>query len=135
MQTDLFNNPMVENAIKQLSPEDLQKYKNIGEKLYGNIEMMSSNGLTTNGSNSEAVPDNIMEAIFYICEGLKSGLLPEDLEEDEQNLLKEFYGNDWVEKITKIGDEITAKYDEKAELKKKLKNIIKAKKDSRMSRK
>ena len=31
---DLFNNPMVNNALKAMTPEQIEEYKKIGEHMY-----------------------------------------------------------------------------------------------------
>ena len=38
----LFNNPMIEAAMKALSPEDLERYKQIGEAMYGTVDFENS---------------------------------------------------------------------------------------------
>ena len=86
--SELFNNPMVNSALKSMSKEQLENYKKIGEQMYGNVNFEDSTII-----NSLNPP--IAEAIAYIEEGIKSGLLPEDLEEDEVNLLTETYGDEW----------------------------------------
>ena len=73
---DLFDNPMVRNALKSMTQEQLEKYKRLGEAMYG----------TTNFEDSSliqqfATPDSI--TLEYIKSGLRSGLLPEDLNEKE----------------------------------------------------
>ena len=85
---DLFNNSMVTNALKALSPEQLEEYKKFGESLYG----------TVNFENSKIVnnmPAPMAESVAYVEEGIKSGLLPEDLTEDEVVLLEQAYGEEW----------------------------------------
>jgi hypothetical protein len=100
-QHDLFDNPMVRNILKQMSPEEIEKYKQLGEELYGNMNMMESiseivkEGITAKENNSEEVPTQIKDSISYILEGLKSGLLPSDLDEDEKNILREYLGEEW----------------------------------------
>jgi len=88
---DIWNNPMVNNALKAMSKEDLEKYKKIGEQLYGSV----------NFEDSTVVKQLITpadEAVAYIEEGLKSGLLPEDLDENEVILLQQTYGEEWYKK-------------------------------------
>lgn len=88
----LFDNPMVQNIMKSMSSEELKKYKKIGEELYGNI-----NFETSKIENNQPVPAN--EALAYIELALKSGLGVEDLEENELNFLKNYYGDDWEDKL------------------------------------
>ena len=88
---DIWNNPMVNNAIKAMSKEDLEKYKKVGEQLYGNVNFEDSTVI-----NKLITP--VDEAIAYIEEGLKSGLMPHDLDENEVILLQQTYGEEWYKK-------------------------------------
>ena len=90
--SDLFNNPMVNNALKSMSPEDLQKYKKIGEQLYGNINFVDSTLI-----NNLSPP--MEEAIAYVEQGINSGLMPEDLDENEVILLRNAYGEEWYKRF------------------------------------
>jgi len=85
---DLWNNPMVNNAMRNMSQEDLENFKKIGEQMYGNINF-------TDGTIKNKVPPPMEEAVAYVEEGIKSGILPEDLEEDEVHLLEDAYGKEW----------------------------------------
>ena len=88
---DIWNNPMVNNALKAMSKEDLEKYKKVGEQLYGSVNFEDSTVV-----NKLITPAD--EAIAYIEEGLKSGLMPYDLDENEVILLQQTYGEEWYEK-------------------------------------
>lgn len=88
---DIWNNPMVNNALKAMSKEDLEKYKKIGEQLYGSVNFEDSTVV-----NQLITPAD--EAVAYIEEGLKSGLLPQDLDENEVILLQQTYGEEWYKK-------------------------------------
>jgi hypothetical protein len=84
----LFNNPMVNNALKAMTPEQLAGYKKIGEQLYGSINYVDSKII-----NNMSTP--MEEAVAYVEEGIKSGLLPQDLDENEVILLTKTYGDEW----------------------------------------
>ena len=86
---DLFNNPMVNNAIKSMSAEQLEEYKNMGEYLFGSVNFVDSKALKDNKIVS------VEETIAYIEDGIKSGLLPQDLTEDEVAQLEDVYGKEW----------------------------------------
>ena len=86
--SDLFNNPMVNNALKAMTPEQLEEYKKFGESLYGNINFEDSKIVNN-------MPPPMAESVAYVEEGIKSGLLPDDLTEDEVTLLQQAYGEDW----------------------------------------
>lgn len=96
--SDIWNNPMVNNALKAMSKEDLEKYKKIGEQLYGNINFEDSTVV-----NQLISP--VEEAIAYVEEGIKSGLLPEDLEENEVILLHKTYGEEWYKRYGFTSDQ------------------------------
>lgn len=86
--SDLFNNPAVNNALKALTPEQLEEYKRFGESLYGTINFEDSTLVNS-------MPPPMAESVAYVEEGIKSGLLPEDLTEDEVALLCNAYGEEW----------------------------------------
>ncbi len=83
----LFNNPQFEAMKKQLSQEDKDKYAAIGKAMYEEIDYETSTHLN--------LPSFLKDALLYIIEGIKSGLHPSMLSEDEINVLKEAYGNEW----------------------------------------
>jgi len=85
---DLFSNPMVNNALKAMTSEQLENYKKIGEHLYGNINFEDSKIL-----NNMLIPTE--EAVAYVEEGIKSGISPSDLDENEVILLTNTYGDKW----------------------------------------
>lgn len=87
----LWDNPMIRSAIKAMSPEELQKYKEIGESLYGNIDFEGSKVINN-------IPPPMEEAVAYVSESLKSGLHPSMLEENEVALLTDVYGDKWYER-------------------------------------
>ena len=95
----LWNNPMVEKALKSLSPEEIEKFKKIGESMYGNIDFKDSKIL-----NNIAPP--IAEAVAYVEEGLKAGLHPSDLDENEIHCMVNAYGDDWYKKYGYTREEV-----------------------------
>jgi hypothetical protein len=106
---DIWDNPMVNNALKALSTDQLAEYKKMGENLYGKIDY-NTNKILNN------VPPPMEESVAYIEEGLKAGLLPEDLTYDEVMILVQAYGEKWYEKydfkqheVPEIGLGINAK--------------------------
>ena len=88
---DLFNNPLVNNALKSMTPEQLEGYKKFGESLYGTVDFEDSKIVNN-------MPAPMAESVAYIEEGIKSGLLPDDLTEDEVTLLQQAYGDEWYVK-------------------------------------
>ena len=88
MSDSLFSNPMVDNALKALSPEQLAGYKKIGEQLYGSIDFEDSKIINN-------MPPPMAESVAYVEEGIKSGLLPADLDENEVILLTNAFGEEW----------------------------------------
>lgn len=89
---DLFDNPMTRNILKTMSPEDINKYRKIGEELYGNIDFQKSEVIKN-------TPVPMDEALAYIKVALKSGIEPEDLEKEELDFLTEYFGDDWKDKL------------------------------------
>jgi len=117
---DLFNNEMVNKALTSMSKTDVENYKKIGEKLYGNINFCDSKIINN-------LPPPMEESIAYIEQGIKSGLLPEDLDKNEVQLLTEAYGNEWYlkygfkqEEVPEIGLSLEAKKNIDDNLKRKI---------------
>lgn len=96
---DLFNNSMVNNALKSLSPEDIKNYKKIGESIYGNINFVDSKILNN-------LPPPVAESVAYIEHGLQSGLHPRDMTEDEISLIVNTFGPKWYIKYGYTQDEV-----------------------------
>ena len=96
---DLFHNQMTKVAMDALSQEDKEKYRIIGEKLYGNI----------NFENSEILDNKeppIEEAVAYLESQLNSGLHPSNMEDNEKQILFNFYGDKWYEKWGYIKEDL-----------------------------
>lgn len=89
----LFNNELVRNAIKNLTPEQLQMYKNIGKEMYENLDSYTSKDV-----NFQDIDSIMSDAVKYIEEGLKSGLHPSLLEDNEKIIMQSTYGEKWYEK-------------------------------------
>jgi hypothetical protein len=97
---NLFNNSMVESAMKALSPEDLQRYKEIGEKMYGTVNFEDSQIINN-------FPPPMYEAGAYISEQLKSGLHPSMMDDDEKRLMEELFGKEWYTKWGYVEADLT----------------------------
>ena len=97
---NLFNNPMVESALKSMSVEELQRYKEIGERMYGTIDFEDSQILNN-------VPPPMYEAGAYISEQLKSGLHPSMMDDDEKRLMEELFGKEWYKKWGYVEGDLT----------------------------
>ena len=101
--SDLFNNSLVKNALASMTSEQIENYKKIGESLYSSCNF-KDNELINN------LPPPLAESIAYIEEGIKAGLLPSDLSENEIIALESAYGKEWyvkygynVEDIPEVG--------------------------------
>ena len=88
---DLFSDKTLQNAYKSLTPAQREKYRQIGEHMYGNLNFKE-------GEIMNDVAPPFEEAAVYIGEGLKSGLHPSFLEENEKLVLEQVYGEKWYEK-------------------------------------
>jgi len=94
---DLFDNPMVRSAMAALSDEQKQKYKTIGDHLYGRI----------NFDTGQSLEPPIAEAVAYIETSLQSGMHPSMLEENDHALLKEQYGEEWYKQWGYVKEDLT----------------------------
>ena len=96
---DLFDNPMTRSALSALSKEDKDKYKEIGEHMYGRINY-------EDGKYFNNMDENMLEAVAYIESQLLSGLHPSMLEDKEKVLLFEAGGNEWYLKWGYIKEDL-----------------------------
>lgn len=85
---DVFDNPAAELALKNLTPEQREHYRVIGEELYGRVDFPDAKVLNN-------MPPPMEECAAYIADGLKSGLLPKDLSDDEKRVAQEAWGKQW----------------------------------------
>ena len=87
----LFNNTMIINASNALGEADKQRYKQLGEEMFGSIDFEEGNVLNT-------YPPPVRESIVDIEQQIKDGLHPSDMEVSEKKLLEEIYGKEWYKK-------------------------------------
>lgn len=85
---DLFNNPMILAALKAMPVEERERYKKIGEEMYGTIDFEESKILNN-------IPVPMQDAANYLHIQLRSGLAEEDMEKNEIALMEEVYGKQW----------------------------------------
>lgn len=87
-KSSLFTDPALMAAKAALSDEEKAKYARIGKEMYGDFNYETGR------------PEGDMcEAAAYVVEGLKSGLHPSMMDDDEKNLMKEMYGETWWEQF------------------------------------
>lgn len=85
---DLFDNPMSRAALAAMSEEQKEKYRIIGEHLYGQFDFQDEQSLNN-------MPPDMVQAVAYLESQLQSGLHISMLEDNEKNLLADAYGEDW----------------------------------------
>ena len=88
MSYDLFTDPKLKSAFDALSPEEKAKYKAAGEHMY-------QKDYEKIGNEDKVFQD----AVLYISEGLKSGLRPSQLEENEKEVMRSALGKNWFQKF------------------------------------
>lgn len=84
--SSLFQDPFLQNMKNRIPPEVRKQYEEIGEIMY-------SFDYTTNG-----VEFDLKLRAENIIKVLKLGLDPVDLKEGEKETLKQFLGDDWMNK-------------------------------------
>ena len=87
----MFNSQMFQNMLKNLSDEDKEKYRKIGEYMYNTVDYENNEIL-----NKVKTPTE--EILGYIELALQSGISLEDLEPEERQYMKDQFGNNWYEK-------------------------------------
>jgi hypothetical protein len=99
IEDNLFDNSMTRAATSTLGPEELDRLKKIGEKMYGTIDFESSKVLNN-------LEDPIAEATGSIVESIKSGQHISTLEDNEKLVLEEVYGKEWYLKYGYIKEDL-----------------------------
>lgn len=88
----------MQKQFDSLSPEEKEKFKKAGERMYADKNMSMFDN-----------PDEVLnESALYIAEGLKSGLHPRDLETNEIDILKTVFGKEWYKKFDYSEEDIKA---------------------------
>ena len=90
----LFNNSMVTAALKALSPEEIKKYQEIGNDLYGTTDFVA----VQEGGVPDGVPEYAKDGVAYIECQLNSGLHPSDMDSNDKDLMASAYGDEWYTK-------------------------------------
>lgn len=91
-QDDLWDNDMVQSIKQQLTPADTERYKRLGQEMYDTIDF-------------ESIDDSnafLKDTATYLVASLRSGLRVEQLEEDEKQVMKTCFGDDWDQEWLRI---------------------------------
>ena len=98
-KSNLFDNPMVTSAKKAMSKKDLDKYQQLGESMYRDINFETS--------SVNNLPQPMIDAGIYVESMIKSGMHPSMLNEDERNIMKEAFGAEWYKIFKYINEDLT----------------------------
>ena len=101
----LWDNPMINMARQNMSPEELEKYKKLGESMYADIDFPTSKVINNNEIDNN-LPEHMVDAVIYLQEAIKSGLHPSMLEENDVKLLEEAYGKEWYKQFGYIEEDL-----------------------------
>ena len=91
MAYDLFKDPKFKKIFNDLPKEDQEQYIREGKYLYEKDYV----GI----GNNDNLEDKLIESVAYISEGLKSGLQPSQLDNNELEIMRNVYGKLWYEKF------------------------------------
>lgn len=97
-QKQLFDS-IRKNVEKNMSPEQIDQMKVLGEKFHESFDITKGNVRDHNEINME-------ESLAYVVESIKSGMHPSYLNEDEQAILKAGFGEKWYETFGYSSDEL-----------------------------
>ena len=95
----LFNNSMLTNASNSLGEDDKNRYKQLGEEMFGSIDFEEGNVINT-------YPPPVRESLIDIEQQIKDGLHPSDMEASEKKLLEEIYGKEWYKKLGFVKEDL-----------------------------
>jgi len=89
--TNLFDNDMVRAAKNAIPQKDKERYKRMGEEMYGSVDFETCTALNN-------MPMPMVEAVSSLVSQLNAGLLLSDVDANEKELLKDAFGEKWYEK-------------------------------------
>lgn len=89
-QYSIFEDPKMKAAFQNLSKKDQDEYIKQGEHMY------SKNYVDTKEMNED---EKMIDAAAYISEGLKSGLRPSQLENNEIEVMRSVFGELWFRRF------------------------------------
>jgi hypothetical protein len=81
--------PLYDNAVKNMTPDQLNKYEEMGKAYFEDLDMESSS------VNQITSPTD--DFLAYMKHALKSGLHPFHMDEDEKTFMKDVVGEKWYE--------------------------------------
>ena len=87
---DLFSDSKYKTAFENLPKDEQEQYKKQGKHMYEKDYVNIGNG---------NLDDKLIESVAYISEGLKSGLQPNQLDNNELEIMRNVYGKLWYEKF------------------------------------
>ena len=90
----LWDNPMIQKAKKQMSAEELERYKIMGETMYEDLD-----AVTGDFNPNKGIQEDIENCARRLIIDLRDGLHPSQLTEAEKNILVDQYGTQWYEKF------------------------------------
>jgi hypothetical protein len=89
-RNDLFDNPLVREARKNMTKEQIESLAKKGEDIF-------VNDITLMGTQNDDTDSK--EVYEQLCFMLKSGLHPSFFSRDEKDFLKNYVGEKWYEKF------------------------------------
>lgn len=87
---NLFDDPRIKDTFNGLPKEQQEEYKRQGEHMY-------SRDYENDNIGSEE--DKMIDAAAFISEGLKSGLRPGQLDENEVEVMRSIFGSEWYRRF------------------------------------
>jgi hypothetical protein len=88
-ECSLWNDSRWKTARDNMSEDQYQQYQTIGNQFHGSINY-------TDGTNTGVpIPEPARDSVAHIIMGLKSGLLPSDLTNEEKDVMEVFQGKEW----------------------------------------
>lgn len=93
----LFSNPVAKRALENMSIEEKEKYRKIGEELYGNVDF-----------NTGEIKQEV-DATADLIALIRSGLHPKELSGEELGFLSSSLGSEWYKKFGYTKEDIDGK--------------------------
>ena len=96
---NLFNDPSLMSAKRNLSPRTRDKYKRVGEKMYD----FDYSNVKNDKTLVQLMEESCREISFTICNGLHPSLL----DKEELDVMREVKGENWYLQYGYLEDDLT----------------------------
>jgi hypothetical protein len=106
---DIWDNDMVRNIRKNLTPEQIKEYERMGEYMYGDMDFEK---IQKEGFVKAFEDKSNQDEVARVYEMVKSGLHPVYMELDDIKTMENSFGKKWYEKFGFREEDLPSKHND-----------------------